>query len=155
MYAGCTHQLPCPCKQSRWYVVLHHVAYVKTASLPREEPFPGMYTCCFLRCSQCLHNSECWPLGPNTCRPCMLHQVCHYPTTPGSGQQALDSCLICLTECQHRQQKNYDARAAPPPSFHGTLKDDGQPAHLWVFSLKFVSYLQACNQTMEAEQLLQ
>ena len=35
------------------------------------------------------------------------------------------------------------AKAAQPPSFHGTLKDLGQPAWLWVFS--FVSYLQACN----------
>ena len=35
------------------------------------------------------------------------------------------------------------AKAAQPPSIHGTLKDLGQPAWLWVFS--FVSYLQACN----------
>ena len=37
------------------------------------------------------------------------------------------------------------AKAAQPPPFHGTLKDRGQPARLWVFS--FVSYLQACNES--------
>ena len=37
------------------------------------------------------------------------------------------------------------AKAAQPPSFHGTLKDHGQPARLWFFS--FVSYLQACNES--------
>ena len=38
------------------------------------------------------------------------------------------------------------AKAAQPPSFHGTLKDHGQPARLWVFSS--VSYLQACNESI-------
>ena len=37
------------------------------------------------------------------------------------------------------------AKAAQPPPFHGTLKDHGQPARLWVVS--FVSYLQACNES--------
>ena len=37
------------------------------------------------------------------------------------------------------------ARAAQPPPFHGTLKDHGQPARLWVFS--FCSYMQACNES--------
>ena len=37
------------------------------------------------------------------------------------------------------------AKAAQPPPFHGTLKDHGQPARLWVFS--FVSYLQACSES--------
>ena len=42
-------------------------------------------------------------------------------------------------------QLKITAKAAQPPSFHGTLKDHGQPARLWVFS--FVSYLQACNES--------
>lgn len=33
------------------------------------------------------------------------------------------------------------AKAAEPPSVHGTLEDHGQPALLWVFS--FAYYLQA------------
>ena len=37
------------------------------------------------------------------------------------------------------------AKAAQPPTFHGTLKDHGQPARLWVFG--FAHYLNACNET--------
>ena len=57
-------------------------------------------------------------------------------------QQELPVSMPMLDMVSHLRST---ARAAPPPSCHGTLKDHGQPARLWVFS--FVSYLQACNES--------
>ena len=50
--------------------------------------------------------------------------------------------LLMLDKVSHLRST---ARAAQPPPFHGTLKDQGQPARLWVFS--FCSYMQACNES--------